>query len=65
MKFTKKVAALALAFAATTFSVNAATGIVATDKLNIRSGASADSAVVGMAYTGSAFNVKDYLNGWY
>lgn len=65
MKFTKKVTALALALAVTTLSAHAATGIVTADVLNIRSGASTDSAVVGKAYTGSALNVKEYANGWY
>ncbi len=65
MKFTKTVAAIALALAATTFSVNAATGVVMTDSLRIRSGPSTDHAVVGMANTGSTLNVKEFSNGWY
>ena len=65
MKFTKTVTALALALSVTTFSASAATGIVTADRLNIRSEASVDSAVVGSAYAGSSLTVKEYTNGWY
>ncbi|MDP4118582.1 MAG: NlpC/P60 family protein [Bacillota bacterium] len=65
MKFTKMVTVIAILLAATCFNANAATGIVTTDVLNLRSGTSYDSAVVGKVYKGSALNVKEYINGWY
>ena len=65
MKFTKKVAALAIAISVTTFGAYAATGIVATDGLNIRSAPSTTASVVGRANTGSALEISEYINGWY
>ncbi len=65
MKFTKLVTTLALALVVTTFSVNAATGVVCTDSLNIRSGPSLDFDVIGKANTGSTLTITEYTNGWY
>ena len=65
MKFTKKVTALAMALSVTAFSAHAATGIVATDGLNIRSAPSVSSSVVGRCGTGSTLEISEYLNGWY
>ena len=65
MKFTKLVTALALALSVTITGVNAATGVVGTDSLNIRSAPSTDSQVIGKEYTGSSVTIKEYANGWY
>lgn len=65
MKFTKKVTVLAMALSVTMFSAHAATGIVATNGLNVRSAPSVSASVVGRCNTGNTLEISEYLNGWY